>query len=98
MAKQYNTQEEESQAVAEATQPYGITIPVTIPDVGGYTLEDLKRELTAFAMRLVRSGTKEQSPARQYSERLMHLREMSINRITTEDINNDERLEYLINK
>lgn len=35
MAKQYNLQAEEPQAVAEAVQPYGITIPVTIPDVGG---------------------------------------------------------------
>lgn len=98
MAKQYNLQEEDPQAVAEAVEPYGITIPVTIPDVGGYTMEYLKRELTAFAMRLVRSGAKESPASVRYSNRLVHLRDMSINHITPEDVKDDERLAYLINK
>lgn len=61
-------------------------------------MEYLKRELPAFAMRLVRSGVKEPAASAQYSGRLLHLRDMSINHITREDVRDDERLAYLINK
>lgn len=82
--------------VAEPAIDYGITIPVTIPSIGNYSVENLTRELTEFAMQLVASkkGTKE----KVYSSRLMLLRSMSHNHLTSEDLASDERLAYLVNK
>lgn len=51
--KKYDIPEEELLAVAEPTANYGITIPVTVPTMGSYTLEALKQELTEFARKLV---------------------------------------------
>lgn len=83
--------------VAESTQSYGITIPVTIPSLGGYSLDYLTKELTDFAMRLTRTDKKE-NHRKTYSAKLQRLRSMSVNHITTDDLNNDGRLAYLINK
>lgn len=53
MDKKQNTEEVHSQMVAEPAFEYNITIPVTVPTMGGYTLEELTRELTEIARRLV---------------------------------------------
>lgn len=45
--------ENDMMVVAEPAANYGITIPVTVPTMGGYTLEALKHELTEFARKLV---------------------------------------------
>lgn len=51
----YEIPEEKPQMVSKAPTDYGITIPVTVPTMGGYTFEALTRELTEFAKRLVQS-------------------------------------------
>lgn len=53
MEKKQNTEKGNSQMVSEPAFEYNITIPVTVPTMGGYTLEELTRELTEFARRLV---------------------------------------------
>ena len=50
----YNIPDEDSQMAAETSATYGITIPVTIPSLGNYSVEKLSSELTKFAMRLVK--------------------------------------------
>ena len=41
--------------------PHGITIPVDLPTTGGYSVEYLKRELTDFAMKLLRRPAEKQA-------------------------------------
>lgn len=90
--------EDEPQVVNEPSVPYGITIPVTIPTMGGYTLEALTHKLTDFALRLVAMDKDTEYKEKLYSDKLLRLRSMSRNRLTTEDISQDERLAYIINK
>ena len=51
--KKYEISEDDALMVEEAATNYGITIPVTVPTMGGYTLEALRDELTEFARKLV---------------------------------------------
>ncbi|MCQ2093625.1 MAG: hypothetical protein MJY81_01325 [Bacteroidaceae bacterium] len=51
--KKYEIPEDDAKMVAESTVNYGITIPVTVPTMGGYSLEELKHELNEFARKLV---------------------------------------------
>lgn len=51
--KKYEIPEDDAMMVAESATNYGITIPVTVPTTGGYTIEALKQELTEFAKKLV---------------------------------------------
>lgn len=51
--KKYDMSEDDAMMVEEPVPNYGITIPVTVPTMGGYTLEALKHELTVFARKLV---------------------------------------------
>lgn len=51
--KKYELPEDDVVMVGESAINYGITIPVTVPTTGGYTIEGLKQELTEFAKRLV---------------------------------------------
>lgn len=56
MAKQYIHQEnDELMMVNDETSAYpqGITIPITLPTIGNYSVEYLKRELTDFAVKLL---------------------------------------------
>ena len=55
MAKQYTTQENEPLMANEdaVAYPQGVTIPITLPTTGDYSVEFLKKELTDFAMRLL---------------------------------------------
>ena len=55
--KKYDISEDDAMMVSEPTPNYGITIPVTVPTMGGYTLEALKHELTAFTRKLVFTKT-----------------------------------------
>lgn len=97
--KKYNMEEAVDQMVNDSSAiEYGITIPVTIPSIGGYTIESLKRELTEFAMRLVMQPKTTQSEGKHYSQRLLHLKALSHKSITPEDVKTDERLAYLLNK
>lgn len=51
--KKYDIHESDAMMVEEPSSDYGITIPVTVPTMGGYTLEALRHELTEFARKLV---------------------------------------------
>lgn len=51
--KKYDTPENDVMMVSESAPDYGITIPVTVPTMGGYTIDALKHELTEFARKLV---------------------------------------------
>ena len=51
--KKYDLPENDAMMVTEPTPDFGITIPVTVPTMGGYTLEGLRHELTEFARKLV---------------------------------------------
>ena len=51
--KKYEITEDDNMMAAEPATNYGITIPVTVPTMGGYSLEALKHELTEFARKLV---------------------------------------------
>lgn len=51
--KKYDIPENDAIMVGEPSINYGITIPVTVPTMGGYTIEALKHELTEFARKLV---------------------------------------------
>lgn len=57
--KKYDIPEDEIMMVTEPAPDYGITIPVTVPTIGGYTIEALRHELTEFAKKLIFA----QSPA-----------------------------------
>lgn len=49
----YEIPEDNVMMAAEPAPDYGITIPVTVPTIGEYTLEALRKELTEFARKLV---------------------------------------------
>lgn len=77
---------------------YQVTIPVTVPSIGDYSIEGLKQELTAFALNLIHKKSESKTKETCYSARLQHLRNMSRNSITAQDIEKDERLAYLLQK
>lgn len=62
MAKKYANQDDnEPMMVNDDASVYtqGITIPITLPSTGSYSVESLKKELTEFGMKLLRrSNTK----------------------------------------
>ena len=51
--KKYDIPDSDTMMVSEPAANYGITIPVTVPTMGGYTLEALRNKLTEFARKLV---------------------------------------------
>lgn len=71
--KKYDILEDDVMMVEEPTPNYGITISVTVPTMGGYTLEALRHELTEFARKLVftQKSTAESIP--HTSWRTMHI-------------------------
>lgn len=77
---------------------YQVTIPITIPSIGDYSIEGLKQELTAIAIKLINKKEQSKVSSTQYSSKLQHLRSLSRNTITAQDIKEDERLAYLISK
>lgn len=47
--------------VSESAPSYGgITIPVTVPNIGGYTMSQLKEKLTQIALRLISESCKDE--------------------------------------
>lgn len=56
MAKQYTYPDNDVVMASEdvATYPQGVTIPINLPSTGNYSVEFLKKELTNFAMSLLR--------------------------------------------
>lgn len=97
--KKYNMEDVIGQTVNDnSAMEYNVTIPVTIPTMGVYTFDALKHELTEFAMRLVMHPKVTKEEGKNYSQRLQHLKAMSRNSITPADINDDDRLAYLLNK
>lgn len=58
MAKQYTPQDNEPLMANEdmVAYPQGVTIPITLPTTGSYSVEFLKKELTDFAMSLLRKA------------------------------------------
>lgn len=59
MSKQYTYQEDEPSMLKEDMMVYsqGVTIPISLPSIGNYSVEHLKSELTAFALRLIHRST-----------------------------------------
>lgn len=99
MAKEYTYPEEKPQMVSEMSPEYALdtVIPVHVPTLGKYTMEELVNKLTDFALTLVNPKSAE-NIGKTYSARIMRLRANSNKSITVEDIEEDERLAYLINK
>lgn len=59
--KKYDIPNNDDMMVAESAPDYGITIPVTVPSTGGYSVEYLKKELTNFALKLLHPQTQEKA-------------------------------------
>lgn len=103
MAKKHINIKSETNGVSEPVAEYGtsITIPVSVPTMGGYTVESLSKELTEYALNLVKrkqAKVVDEKVAKNYSQRLQKLHSMSKMLITKEDIDADEKLKYLLNK
>lgn len=78
MAKKYTYPEDnEPTMVSEEVlaYPQGVTIPITLPTTGSYSVEYLKRELTDFALKLLRKPKQEESVCKKIrvSERIKAL-------------------------
>lgn len=69
MSKQYKHQETESMMVNEeiTAYPQGVTIPIHLPSIGEYSIEDMKKELTDFAMKLLLRSTSVQKNTVEHS-------------------------------
>ena len=99
MKKEYTYPEQKPQIVSDVSPEYALdtVIPVHVPSLGKYTMEELVDKLTDFALTLVNPKSAE-NIGKSYSARIMRLRANSNKSITVEDIEGDERLAYLINK
>ena len=85
-----------------------VNIQIDVPNLGAYEMEELKHKLTAYARNLIAASNKSQAqPISQhpsadddfkYSARLNRLRRLCGREISTQEILEDERLAYLINK
>lgn len=62
MAKQYTHQEDDEPTMVNENviaYPQGVTIPITLPTTGSYSVEYLKKELTDFAIKLLHRSESE---------------------------------------
>ena len=85
-----------------------VNIQIDIPNLGTYEMEELKHKLTAYAQNLIAASntSKKQSISAQqsvnddlkYSARLNRLRRLCGREISVQEIQEDERLAYLIGK
>ena len=85
-----------------------VNIQIDIPNLGTYEMEELKHKLTAYAQNLIAASntSKKQSISDQqsvndnvkYSARLNRLRRLCGREISVQEIQEDERLAYLIGK
>ena len=73
--KKYETPEDNVMMAAEPAPDYGITISVTLPTIGSYSVECLKEELTNFALELIHRPTQEKATSKRIhiSERIKAL-------------------------
>lgn len=85
-----------------------VNIQIDVPNLGAYEMEELKHKLTAYARNLIAASnySKAQSvPQEQsadedlkYSARINRLRRLCGREISAQEIQEDERLAYLIGK
>lgn len=78
MTKQYSNQEESNPTMVSedvSAYPQGITIPITLPTTGNYSVEYLKKELTDFALKLLHRPAKDKAICKKVhvSERIKAL-------------------------
>ena len=65
MAKQHTYQEDDKPMMVSEdviAYPQGVTIPITLPTTGSYSVEYLKKELTDFAVKLLHRSESESTP------------------------------------
>lgn len=85
-----------------------LNIQIEVPNMGIYEMEELKHKLTVYAQNLIaeaKNSEKQEISKQQsvnenmrYSERLNRLRRLCGRRIFTQEIQEDERLAYLLSK
>ena len=85
-----------------------LNIQIEVPNMGIYEMEELKHKLTVYARNLIaeeKNSEKQEISQKQsvnenmrYSERLNRLRRLCGRRISTQEIQEDERLAYLLSK
>ncbi len=85
-----------------------LNIQIEVPNMGIYEMEELKHKLTVYAQNLIaeaKNSEKQEISKQQsvnenmrYSERLNRLRRLCGRSISTQEIQEDERLAYLLSK
>ena len=81
-----------------------VNIQIDVPNLGTYEMEELKHKLTAYARNLIAASNKTQPISQylssdedlKYSARLNRLRRLCGREISAQEIQEDERLAYLI--
>lgn len=75
MTEQYTYPNNDAVMASEdiAIYPQGVTIPINLPSIGDYSVEFLKKELTDFAMNLLRRSASKPSAATHINWRDMEL-------------------------
>ena len=100
MAKQYTHQEDDEQMMVREdilAYPQGVTIPITLPTTGSYTVEDLKRELTDFALRLLHKPTSTTTTLKSLSQLDPSIQELcGICHVAENDLNGDYARELMV--
>lgn len=81
-----------------------LNIQIEIPNMGIYEMEELKHKLTVYAKKLIAASdvseitsTKDEW-SNKYSPRINRLRNLCGKGVSQEDIQEDERLSYLLSK
>ena len=85
-----------------------LNIQIEVPNMGIYEMEELKHKLTVYALNLIAESniSEKQTISHQqsvnedkkYSERLNRLRRLCGRKISPQEIQEDERLAYLLSK
>ena len=85
-----------------------VNIQIDIPNLGTYEMEELKHKLTTYARNLIAESNKNKSQQvsqdmsfdedSKYSARLNRLRKLCGRVISAQEIQEDDRLAYLIGK
>lgn len=99
MNNKYTLPDTNPQMANESVSDYstGTIIPIHVPTMGQYTMEELVKRITSFALSLVKPESIDKTK-KQYSARIMKLHSLSQKNITEQDIAEDDRLAYLLNK
>ena len=85
-----------------------VNIQIDVPNLGAYEMEELKHKLTAYARNIMAESNKNKSQQvsqdmsfdedAKYSARINRLRRLCGRVISAQEIQEDERLAYLIGK